>query len=96
MTHKEFKYDLSQKYDICQSCAMPLLNENIKGTNKDNSKNNEYCKYCFENGEFTDDCNIEEMKNRCIEHLVEKGIDRNESDIMLTKKLPQLKRWKNL
>ena len=28
---------------ICQSCAMPMTDESIFGTNKDGSKNSDYC-----------------------------------------------------
>lgn len=38
---------------ICQSCSMPLAKDDEKGTNADGSKSEEYCIYCFVNGEFT-------------------------------------------
>lgn len=37
---------------FCQSCGMPLTEE-ILGTNADQSKNNEYCIYCYKDGAFT-------------------------------------------
>ena len=50
------------KKAICQSCGMPLYNEDDFGTNADNSKNEEYCVYCCQKGQFTDpDITMEEM-----------------------------------
>jgi len=37
---------------ICQSCGMPLKEEQDFGTNKGRSKNNMYCWFCFQNGKF--------------------------------------------
>lgn len=39
---------------ICQSCGMPIENTNQLGKNIDGSTNNNYCKYCYDNGEFID------------------------------------------
>ena len=32
---------------ICQSCGMPIENDNQLGSNLDGSLNQDYCKYCF-------------------------------------------------
>ena len=45
---------------ICQSCAMPLTSEDIFATEKDGSKNEDYCKWCYKDGEFLDKCSMEE------------------------------------
>ena len=37
---------------ICQSCGMPM-NEEDFGTNADGGANQEYCKYCYQNGRFS-------------------------------------------
>ena len=50
--------------NFCQSCAMPLSNQGIEmnGTEKDGSKSEKYCKYCYLNGAFTTpNCTFEEM-----------------------------------
>ena len=36
----------------CQSCGIPLINEELKGIEKNGLKNNDYCKYCYKNDEF--------------------------------------------
>ena len=39
---------------VCQSCGMPITSDELLGTNKDGSVNIDYCKYCYENGDFID------------------------------------------
>ena len=38
---------------ICQSCTMPIADPKDRGTEKDGSSTNEYCKYCYQQGKFT-------------------------------------------
>lgn len=45
---------------ICQSCGMPITSKEQLGKNKDGSMNIDYCKYCYENGEFIDKVTMEE------------------------------------
>ena len=82
----------NQKF--CQSCAMPMTEE-LFGTNADGSKNEDYCMYCFKDGEFTSDMTMEEMMNFCIEKMIEvhPEIDRDEASKMMNEVFPQLKRW---
>jgi radical SAM superfamily enzyme len=72
---------------------MPLDTQEIKGTEKDGTKSNEYCMYCYANGAYTDpDMTMEEMKviietqmkkMNLPDHLIELSV----------KMLPSLKRW---
>ena len=39
---------------FCQSCTFPIDNVEDRGTEKDGSKSALYCKYCYQNGQFTD------------------------------------------
>jgi len=80
---------------ICQSCAMPMEPE-MYGTNKDGSKNADYCKYCFENGAFTSDQTMEQMIETCIPFMTESGeMTAEQARGIMESALPQLKRWKN-
>ena len=85
----------NQKF--CQSCAMPISDDELFGTNADGSKNDEYCMYCFKDGEFTSDVSMEEMMNFCIEKMTEvhPEIDKDEASKMMGEVFPQLKRWQN-
>jgi len=79
----------------CQSCGMPLGNEEVKGTEHDGLKNNEYCKHCYENSGFKNpQMNLEEMKNK-VKNKMEK---MNHPSYLIQKAvniLPVLKRWNN-
>ncbi|MDR2834575.1 MAG: zinc ribbon domain-containing protein [Bacteroidales bacterium] len=79
---------------MCQSCGMPL-SDDMYGTNKDGSINEEYCKYCFENGHFTNpDITMEEMINICVEYMTEDGkMTEEEARKIIKNSLPTLKRW---
>ena len=50
---------------ICQSCAMPITSDDLLGTEKDDSINQDYCKYCYKDGEFTDKVSMEEYIEIC-------------------------------
>ncbi|MDE5683591.1 MAG: zinc ribbon domain-containing protein, partial [Muribaculaceae bacterium] len=49
---------------FCQSCGMPL-NDEILGTNADNTPNEDYCIYCYKNGKFEQDLTMEKMIDHC-------------------------------
>ena len=46
---------------ICQSCGMPMEDDSVLGTNADGSKNMDYCKYCYDKGEFIDKVDMDAM-----------------------------------
>ncbi len=79
---------------LCQSCAMPLARPEDFGTNTDGIQNQEYCRYCFQNGKFTEpNITVKQMIEKCA------GIMRQmkmpEVQIEQTKAfIPTLKRWK--
>lgn len=80
---------------FCQSCAMPLYDDELLGTNADGSKNEEYCIYCFKDGEFTSDMSMDEMMNFCIDKMCEchPEMDKAEASAMMKEVFPKLKRW---
>lgn len=78
---------------------MPLTPE-ILGTNADGSKNDEYCIYCYKDGAFTGDFNMEQMVEFCSQFVDEfnkntgKSLTREEYKAELRKYFPTLKRWR--
>ncbi|MEC1261911.1 zinc ribbon domain-containing protein [Bacillus swezeyi] len=77
----------------CQSCGM-LMTSDLLGTEKDGSKNRDYCMYCYENGEFKQpDATLEEMIEICVPYLKEEGKTEAEARALLESTLPHLKRW---
>ncbi len=63
---------------------------------KDGSKNEDYCIYCYENGEFTADISMEEMIDFFVFQKTVENTDMDEKTVrkMLNETFPQLKRWK--
>jgi hypothetical protein len=81
--------------DICQSCGMPLQNEEDFGTNDDGSTNVEYCHFCFQNGSFTDaGITVEEKIEKNIKIATKRGIPEKQARKMALTIIPNLKRWK--
>ena len=81
--------------NICQSCGMPMKEEDDYGTNADSSPHYDYCKYCYEKGEFTND-------TKSLEEFVDKMLVAMEADPQAPKiskdeaiaMLQNLDRWK--
>ena len=80
---------------ICQSCGMPITSNDLLGTNKDGSINLDYCKYCYENGEFIDKLSMEDYINMCSKYGTQAGMTNEEMKLHCEKLFPTLKRWKN-
>lgn len=80
---------------ICQSCGMPMVKPEDFGTNADGSPSNEYCRYCFQNGEFTAKMEMPEYIGMQIKIAVEKmGMPEGEARAMAESTIPNLKRWR--
>jgi hypothetical protein len=80
---------------FCQSCTLPIDNADDRGTEKDNSKSDMYCKYCYQNGSFTEpDMTLDQMmdiaetemkKQNLPESMIQHSMDM----------LPRLMRWQS-
>ncbi len=79
---------------ICQSCGMPMDSEEVLGTNADGSLNEDYCKYCYTNGEFIDKVSMEEYIGMCSQFGAQAGMTNEEMKAYCEKLFPTLKRWK--
>ena len=85
---------------LCQSCGMPLSSAEVLGTNADGSLNEEYCTYCYQHGNFAQDCTMDEMIEHCAQFgeefnkNSEKNVTKEEAIAMMKKEFPKLKRWK--
>ena len=79
---------------ICQSCGMPITSNDDLGINKDGTINNDYCKYCYSNGEFIDKVTMGEYINMCSLYGKYAGMTNEEMKEHCTKLFPTLKRWK--
>ncbi len=85
---------------ICQSCAMPMDDERVYGTNADGTKNPDYCIYCYKDGEFLQKCTMEEMIEHCagfvneVNKNLEHPITKEEYIGQMKMYFPHLKRWR--
>lgn len=81
---------------ICQSCGMPVQKNEDFGTNADGSKNQEYCHFCFEKGDFTDKGITMEQKIEKIVKIAVSQMNMPEAEAreMANKIIPTLKRWR--
>ncbi len=62
------------KTKICQSCGMPIISNDQLGTNKDGSISEDYCKYCYKDGEFIDKVSMAEYIEMCSEYGEQAGM----------------------
>ena len=81
--------------NYCQSCSVPLTEDDMYGTNEDGSRNEDYCTYCYENGEFIWDCTMDEMIEFCIEPTLDMKVypDAEAARQDMLRTFPKLKRW---
>lgn len=82
---------------ICQSCEMPMIEAQQFGTNKDTSRNEDYCIYCFKEGDFIADMTMDEMIEVCTQYIDhwEPKVTKEEAVAHMKEAFPKLKRWKN-
>ncbi|MCD8073075.1 MAG: zinc ribbon domain-containing protein [Alistipes sp.] len=87
--------------NLCQSCGMPLTKSEELATERDGSKNYEYCIYCYKEGRFTREVDMEGMIDICAGFLDEYNKDSGQKMSLEQAKahmrefFPSLKRWKN-
>lgn len=80
------------KDKICQSCGMLITSEDQFGTNKDNSINADFCKYCYVDGEFVDKVSMEEYIEMCAKFGAQAGMTNAEMRTLLSKPFPNFKK----
>ena len=80
---------------ICQSCGKPINKPEEYGKNADGSQNNDYCGYCFKDGNFTN-------PNITMENMIDITAILTASVLNISEKeaiektritIPKLKRW---
>ena len=79
---------------FCQSCGMPLNGTELYGTQADGTKTEEYCLYCYQEGEFRQpELTLSEMIEVCMPHMKDHGLTEPAARRLLSEHLPKLKRW---
>ena len=74
---------------------MPMGAEGPWGTEKDGSKSEYYCEYCYKDGEFVQpNMTMEEMIDFCVPFMTkDTQMDEKTARGMLNEAMPKLKRW---
>ena len=80
---------------ICQSCAMPMANPEDFGTETGGSRSDDYCCYCYTEGDFTTKQTLEEAVEGNIQFWREGCKDDDEARARIMEVFPKLKRWAN-
>ena len=79
---------------ICQCCGMPLDDSTIS-KEKDGTFNEEYCKWCYTDGNFVYK-NLEELTDFLVEHLSNEKWSSEQARAYFNEELPKLKYWKDM
>ena len=78
---------------ICQCCGMPLEDSNIS-KETDGFFNEEYCKWCYADGEYMYH-NMDELIEVCVAHMANEVFPSEQARVYMKEMLPKLDYWKN-
>lgn len=79
---------------VCQCCGMPLSEDSLISREPDGSYNEDYCKWCYTDGEFA-----YQSKESLLDYLIKNMPNPDNADeetrrIQFDAYLSQLKHWK--
>lgn len=79
----------------CQCCGTPFSVPNMpKGADADGAENPDYCKWCYDEGEFVS-ASMDDVIEKSAPYLVQAtGVSLDEAVSFMGAMLPTLKRWK--
>lgn len=77
---------------FCQCCGMPL-DDTIISHEKDGAFNEEYCQWCYANGEYTYS-DMNDLIEVCIGHMTGENFTEEQARAYLKERLPELNYWK--
>ena len=77
---------------ICQCCGMPLEDATIS-KEPDGTFNEEYCKWCYTDGEFKYE-SPEQLIEFCVEHMASDAWPKEQARAHMEAVVPQLRHWK--
>lgn len=95
---KEFNVSIntllgSPRQLICQCCGMPLSEDEMISKEVDGSFNEDYCKWCYTDGEFVYKT-LDDLVNFLIEHMPNpENMDNNSRRSVYKGYLTNLKHW---
>ena len=77
---------------ICQCCGMPL-DDSLLSREKDGEINEDYCKWCYSDGEFKYS-SAEELIDFCVSHMANENWPAEQVRAHMEAVVPNLKHWK--
>ena len=77
---------------ICQCCGMPL-HDGIYSKETDGFYNEDYCKWCYVDGEYTYD-NMDDLIEFCAGHMANEHFSPEQVRAYMRDMLPKLEYWK--
>lgn len=81
---------------ICQSCGMPMETSEDYGSDSDGGQNQEFCRFCWQDGEFTAKVNLPEFIEMQVKIATQElGMAEDEAREVAETTLPDLNRWKD-
>ena len=76
---------------ICQCCGMPL-DDNTISKEPDGAFNEDYCKWCYTEGQFAYK-DIEDLMNYLVDHMSNENWPAEQARAYFEAQLPKLKHW---
>ena len=77
---------------VCQCCGMPLDDE-IISRGRDGAMNEDYCRWCYADGNFMYD-DMDDLIGVCVPQMISENCTEEEARDMLKQTLPELDYWK--
>ena len=78
---------------ICQCCGMPLEDDSIIGRDSDGALNEDYCKWCYADGNYTYS-DMDELIDICVKNMVNENFTEEQARSYMMELLPKLDYWK--
>ena len=77
---------------ICQCCGMPLNEDGVISREKDGSYNEDYCKWCYADGQFVYQ-SMNELLDFLVDHMSNNQFTPEQVRAYFSEQLPKLKHW---
>lgn len=92
---------METRLQLCQSCGRHLRATTQFGTNSDHTPNHDYCCFCYSEGAYTDNDDLESKITEIVKYHDEneyhngRRYSMNEAELHMRIILPTLKRWRS-
>ena len=78
---------------VCQCCGMPLEDDGTMSRETDGSINEEYCKWCYADGNYTYS-DMDSLIDFCAGHMASENWPEAQVRAYMAELLPKLNHWK--